>query len=233
MLNLSLARRFQKIFPTTWLWKILCDHHITIIFWQLGNLGSFIQIKLKGYYNNTINVRIFLDGFGSKIRKVNRCRSAVSNETILATKQEFFFTEVASVQSITDIVLLGFWLILLPGMFISSYTTIYFFVKNFFSNGYISVYTIIECSYLSFGWEIGHPLSMYVTRGIEGGQPKCVQVCTGGEGYHASCVRNLFSCFCLMVSCFICGNLTLHSFKMGVCQKSYFYTRRSISVVMK
>ena len=33
----------------------------------------------------------------------------------------------------------GFWLILLPGMFISSYITIYFFVKNFF----------FECLYFS------------------------------------------------------------------------------------
>ena len=32
----------------------------------------------------------------------------VSNETILATKQEFFFTKVAPVQSITDIVPFGF-----------------------------------------------------------------------------------------------------------------------------
>ena len=32
----------------------------------------------------------------------------VSNETILATKQEFFVTKVAPVQSITDTVILGF-----------------------------------------------------------------------------------------------------------------------------
>ena len=108
-------------------------------------------------------MRISLDGYGSKIRKVSRCRPTVSNETILATKQEFFFTKVAPVQSITDIVLLGFSLILLPGMFISYYTIIYFFVKNFFSNVYISVNTIFECSYLSFGWEIGYPLGIYVT----------------------------------------------------------------------
>ena len=50
----------------------------------------------------------------------------ISNETILATKQEFFFTKVAPVQSITDIVLLGFSLTLLPGMFISYYTIISF-----------------------------------------------------------------------------------------------------------
>ena len=53
-------------------------------------------------------------------------------------------------------------------MFISYYTIIYFFVKNFFSNVSISANTIFECSYLSFGWKIGHPLSLYVTREMEG-----------------------------------------------------------------
>ena len=42
------------------------------------------------------------------IQEVSRCRPTVSNETIIATKQEFFFTKVAPLQSITDIVLLGF-----------------------------------------------------------------------------------------------------------------------------
>ena len=41
-----------------------------------------------------------MDAYGSKIGKVSRCRPAVSNETILATRQEFFFTKVAPVQSI-------------------------------------------------------------------------------------------------------------------------------------
>ena len=50
-----------------------------------------------------------LDGYGSKIRKVSRCRPTVSNENILETKQEFSFTNVVSVQSIADILLLGFW----------------------------------------------------------------------------------------------------------------------------
>ena len=160
------------------------------------------------------------------------------NETILATKQEFFFTNVALVKSITDIVLLGFWLILLPWMFISSYITIYFFVKNAFSFEclYFSKYDIRM--FLSFSCEIGHPLGMYITRGMEGSHPECVQVRTGGEGYHASCVRKhlhyLFSCFCLMVSCFICRNLTLPSFKKGVIVRNdYFSPIRSISVVMK
>ena len=123
----------------------------------------------------------------------------VASETILATKQEFFFTKRTPVQSIMEIALLGFSLILLPGMFISYYTISYFFVKNLFSNVYISVNTIFECSYLSFGWEIGHLLSTYVTSGMEVGHLKCLQIRTGVEGYHTSCVcmhfHYLFSCF--------------------------------------
>ena len=73
---------------------------------------------------------------------------------------------------------------------------------------------------------------------MEGDHAKCVQVRTGGGGYHASCVRThlhyLFSCFCLMVSCFICRNLTLPSFKKGVfVRNGYFSPMRSTSVVMK
>ena len=122
-------------------------------------------------------MRISLDRYGSKKRKASRYRSTVSNETILATKQEFLFTKVALVQSITDIILLDFWLILLPWMFISSCTTIYFFAKNFFFlNIYISVNTIFRCSYLLFGWEIGHLLSTNATGGMEGESSK---MCTG------------------------------------------------------
>ena len=79
---------------------------------------------------------------------------------------------------------------------------------------------------------------MYVTRGMEGDHPKCLQIRTGGEGYHASCVRThlhyLFSCFCLMVSCFIGRNLTLSSFKKSVfVRNGYFSPMTSISVVIK
>ena len=59
-----------------------------------------IQIRRKGYYNNTINVRISLDEYGSRIRKVSRCRPTVSNETILPTKQEFFFRKAAPVKTV-------------------------------------------------------------------------------------------------------------------------------------
>ena len=110
---------------------------------------------------------------------------------------------------------MGFSLILLPGVFISHYTIIYFFVNNCFLNVYISVNMIFECSYLSFGWEIGHPFSMYVTRGMERGHPK------GVERYHASCIRShlhyLVSCFCHMVSCFIYRNLHLHHIVQYIC----------------
>ena len=161
-----------------------------------------------------------------------------TNETILATKQEFFFTKVAPVQSITDVVLLGFWLILLPGMFISSYTTIYFFVKNFFFEClYFSEYDIRM--FLFVFWLRNRPFIKYVRNlGNGEGHPKCVQVCTGWEEYHASCVRThlhyLFSFFCLVVSCFICRNLTLPSFKKDVfVRNGYFSPVKSISVVMK
>ena len=79
---------------------------------------------------------------------------------------------------------------------------------------------------------------MYVTRGMDGSHPECLQMRTGGERYHASCIRThlhyLFSCFCLMVSCFICRNLTLPSLKKGVfVRNGCFSPMRSISVVMK
>ena len=91
---------------------------------------------------------------------------------------------------------------------------------------------IFECFYLSFGFEIGHPLSMYVTRGMEEGHPKCLQMGTEGEGYHASCVRThlhyLFSCFCLMVSY---GNKSLFQyvyFSLGYCVFTSFSTKFAI-----
>ena len=118
------------------------------------------------------------------------------------------FTKVASFQSITDIVILDFSVILLPGMLISYYAIIYFSVNNFFP---MFIFQWIRYSnaliYLSFGWEIGHPSSMYVTRGMERGHPK------RREGYHAPCVRThlhyLFPCFSHMVSFFICRNLVI------------------------
>ena len=78
--------------------------------------------------------------------------------------------------------------------------------------------TIFECSYFSFGWEIGHPLCMYVIRGMEGSK-----MCT-----ECKWVQYLFLCSCLMMSCFICRNLTLSSFKKDVfVRNGYFSSTRS------
>ena len=46
---------------------------------------------------------INLNIFGSKIRKVSRCRPAVLNKTILENSQNFFFTKEAPLQSITKL----------------------------------------------------------------------------------------------------------------------------------
>ena len=48
-----------------------------------------------------------------KYRKASKCRPSVSNEIILATRQNFFYAKVAPVKSITNIILLEFWLMLL------------------------------------------------------------------------------------------------------------------------
>ena len=184
-------------------------------------------------------MRISLDRYGSKNRKVSRCRTTVSNETILATEQDIFFTKVAPVQNLADMLLLGFWLILPFRIFISSYTTIYFFAKNFFSNIYISVNTICESSNVFLLRNaVGHSLSMYGTRGMERGHSKCAQVHTVREASRLTTSRThlhfFFSCFCPMVSCFICRNLTLSSFSKGAfVRNGYFSPMRSTSVVTK
>ena len=56
--------------------------------------------------------------------------------------RNFFLQKQPLVKSLTDIVLLGFSLILLPGMFISYCTMIYFFVKIFFECLCFSKYDI-------------------------------------------------------------------------------------------
>ena len=136
-------------------------------------------------------MRIFLDGYGSKIRKVNRWRPTVSNATNLTTKQEFFFTKVAPVQSITDIVLLGFWLILLLWMFISSY--IYFFVNNFsFRCLCFSKYDI-RMFIFAFRLRNRLSLSTYATERMEGDSSKMCAGAYRGRGVspHLECTYAL------------------------------------------
>ena len=121
-----------------------------------------------------------MDGYGSKIRKVSIYRPALSNETILATRQEFFITKLAPVQSITGIILLNFWLMLLSWMFTSSYTIYiyiyFFFLKEiyFFEWLNFSEYDI----WMSF-WLRKGPSIKYVRKwwGM-GRHPKCVQLRT-------------------------------------------------------
>ena len=69
-------------------------------------------------------------------------------ELFLATKQKFFFTKVAPVQTIADI---GFLINTAPLHFILYY--LLFFRKEYilFLNDYILVNTIFECCYLFFG----------------------------------------------------------------------------------
>ena len=149
------------------------------------------------WYDELSSSSISLDEYDSKIRKVSRCRPTLSNETILATRQEFFFSKVAPAQSITDIVLLGFWLMLFSWTFISSYTTIYFFVKVFInSNVYISVNTIFECLYMFFGWKRGHQLSIW-TQLV--GESKTHTAVYKGKGCLASCLHT--SLFIFLAEC--------------------------------
>ena len=177
---------------------------------------------------------ISLDGYGSKIRKVRRCRLAVSNEIILRTRQEFFFTKVAPVLSINDIVLLDIWLMLLSWMFISSCTTIHFFLKIFiFSN--ISVNRIFECLYMFFDWERDHQLSTYATVGGMGGAIQNACSCVKGDGLSRlmctyALTLSLFMHFYLIVFCL---NFTLPLFKKDVLfRNGCFSPTRSVFVVV-
>ena len=111
-----------------------------------GKIHFLCSDKTTSYI---VNIRVEIKN--SEFKNIEFHNFTASIETIISTMQEFFFTKVDPVQSITDITLLGFSLILLPGMLVSYYTIIYFFVNFFFSNVYISVSTIFECSYLRFG----------------------------------------------------------------------------------
>ena len=114
-----------------------------------------------------MNMRISLDGYGIKIQKVSKCRPTVSNETIWATKQEFFLTKL-------DPVLLMFWLILLPWMFISSYITCIFSERIFFFWMFI------------FQWKWHSNVFSFRNR------PSINYACTWGNG--GAVMQNVHSC---------------------------------------
>ena len=152
---------------------------------------------------------ISLDVYGSKIREASRCRPVASNETNPATRQEFYLTKVATVQRINGITLLDFSLRLLSWMFISCYTTIYFFVKKFtFSNVYVPVNSIFECLDMIFGCDRGSYLSTYATGRGTGGYRKCIQLRTREGTSRLMCTYVLtlslfmfWQHFCLIVCC--------------------------------
>ena len=101
-------------------------------------------------------------GMALKYGKQVDGRPTISNETILATRQEFFFTKVAPVQSITAILVLDFLLMLLSWMFILSYTSIYFFGKEiYFLNVSVSVNTMYECLYMFSSWKRDVHVNVY------------------------------------------------------------------------
>ena len=133
-----------------------------------------------------------------KIRKASRYRLTLSNETILATTQEFSVIKVTLVQSIANIVSLSFWL--LNVYFILHYHL--FFCKNIL-NDYISVNTVFEWYYMFFDWKRDHQLSTYVTGGWIGGSSKMPSAVYRGRGSHASCVPTYNISFHVFGSIFV------------------------------
>ena len=129
---------------------------------------------------------------------------------------------------------------LLSWTFISSYTSIYFFVKKFiFSNVYFSEDTIFDCLYMFF-WLRKGPSIKYLRKLETDGVIQNAFSCIQEEGVSRLICTYALSLFmfwqhsCFIVSCFICRNLTLPLFKKDLfVRDGYFPPTRSISVVMK
>ena len=94
-------------------------------------------------------------------------------------------------------------------MFVSYYTTIYFFIKKLiFFNVYVLVNTVFECRYMFFGWDRGSQLSTYATGRGTDGHPKCVHRAHGEGTSRLMCTHALtlslfmfWQHFCLIVCC--------------------------------
>ena len=141
---------------------------------------------------------ISLDGYSSKIRKVKKFRSTVSNKTILGTKEEFFFAKVAPVKKHKWHFTLRFWLILLPWMLILSYINIYFLVNIvFFECLYFSEYDIRM--FLFAFWLRNRPFITYLRNRGNGGMSS--KMCTGM--YNGREVSRLICTYTLTLSLFI------------------------------
>ena len=135
---------------------------------------------------------VSLDGYGFKIRKVSRWRSAASNETILATRQEVFFTKLTSADQgnlltrakhnlhciiviLINAGLLNFYFILHCYLFFGK--EIYFFECLYFSE-----YDIRVSLYVFFWLKKGTSIKDVRNCWVMGVYPKCVQLRTGGGG---------------------------------------------------
>ena len=149
-------------------------------------------------------MRKSLDGYVPKTPKVSKYRPTVPNKTILTTKQEFFFTKVAPVQSITDIALLSFWLILLLlNIYFILHYNVFFRKLFFFECSYFSEYDI-RMSFFVF-WLRGRLFTKYLrnwgNKGVIQNVCRCVQVERGIPPHVYVRTCTIFSYFCLMVSC--------------------------------
>ena len=167
-------------------------------------------------------MRKSLDGYGCKIRKVSTYRPTNQIQVIPTSIKWNYPSNWAGVflhkssprTKHSWHCSIGFLINTAPlNAYFILYNHLFFRKEFFFSNVYISVNTIFECSYLFF-WLRNRPSIKYVYKWGNGGWRVIQNVyrCVQGEGYHVSCVRThlhyLFSFFCLMVSCFICRNLT-------------------------
>ena len=132
---------------------------------------------------------------------------------------------------------------LLSWIFISTYTTIYFFVKInlFFRMFMFQCVHYMNVAICYFGWRSGLQLIIYAIGNRLGwvtGSPKKRTATYRDRCCHASCVRThlhyLFLCFwqhfCLIVSCYFCRNLNLPLFKKEVSVRNgYYSSTRSMS----
>ena len=107
-----------------------------------------------------------LDEHGSKIRKVIRCRPTVSNEIILATRQEFFYTRVLSSRKKYN------WHCVIAFLINAALLNVYFTLQYhlffrketyFFECYYFSEYDIRMSLYTFFGWKRDYQFSKYAT----------------------------------------------------------------------
>ena len=110
--------------------------------------------------------------------------------------------------------------------FILHYHLFFRKVIYFFECLYFSEYNIRMSLYVIWLRKVSSIKYVRNWRG-DGGHPQCIQLLTGEGGVmphvYVRTYTHLFSCFCLMVSCFICRNLTLPK---NLCQKGCVRQKR-------